>query len=141
MSTSSSPPPKPSTSTQPPVLHLLFFASAQSATRLSSLDFPLPSSSPPSSTPYTLPQLTKDLASQFPKLASVLETSSWAVNEEMVGEEEVAGWVLNEGDTVGVLPPVSVNLAPREDDIDAIFTLRLYNLLIEGRGAQSPRPS
>jgi len=89
-------------------LQLLFFASAQSATRLSTLDFPLPpSSSSTTSTPYTLPQLARDLAQQFPKLAQVLETSSWAVNEEMVGEEEVEGWVLQGGETVAILPPVS----------------------------------
>lgn len=99
LSESTTPPPKP--------LRLLFFASAQSATRLSSLEIPLPPASSLSSEPYTLTKLAQDLAQQFPKLGPVLETSNWAVNEEMVGEEDVEGFVLNGGETVGVLPPVS----------------------------------
>ena len=91
------------TPVQPKPLTLLFFASASSATTLSTLSYPLPSSP----NPYTLSSLGADLAKRFPKLAAVLETSSWAVNEEMVGEEEAEGWVLKGGETVAVLPPVS----------------------------------
>ena len=93
----------------PKPLTILFFASAQTATSLSTLSFPLPTSerSPSSSQPYTLSKLSIDLVERFPKLGKVLESASWAVDEEMVGEEEVGGWVLRGGETVAVLPPVS----------------------------------
>ena len=96
----------------PKPLTILFFASAQTATSLSTLSFPLPqtpapSSTPPQPQPYTLSNLAADLVERFPKLGKVLESASWAVDEEMVGEEEVGGWVLKGGETVAVLPPVS----------------------------------
>jgi molybdopterin converting factor small subunit len=92
------------TSTSPPTLQVLFFASAKDATRTSSLALPLPSSS----TPYTLSKLAKDIVERYPgKLVKILETCTWAVNEEMVPDEEVEGHVLKGGDVVAVLPPVS----------------------------------
>jgi len=83
-------------------LTVLFFASAQDAVGgLSSLSLTLSSSS------STLPHLAELLAQKYPALGRVLRSSSWAVNEVMVGEEEVEGFKLKEGDVVAVLPPVS----------------------------------
>jgi molybdopterin converting factor small subunit len=93
-----------STSAPSPTIQVLFFASAKDAARTPSLSLPLPSSS----TPYTLSHLAKDLVGRYPgKLVNILETSTWAVNEEMVPDEEVEGQVLRGGDVVAVLPPVS----------------------------------
>lgn len=60
----------------------------------------------------TLGELAKVLVGCFPKLRRVLETCSWAINEEMVDDDDVGGvGVLNRrlegGDIVAVLPPVS----------------------------------
>jgi molybdopterin converting factor small subunit len=83
-------------------LTVLLFASAQDAVGgLSSLSLTLPSSS------STLLHLAELLAQKYPALGRVLRSSSWAVNEVMVGEEEVEGFELKEGDVVAVLPPVS----------------------------------
>ena len=51
--------------------------------------------------------LSKLLVERYPRLRPVLETSNWAVNEEMVDDEAVATLILVPGDTVAVLPPVS----------------------------------
>lgn len=83
------------------LLTVLFFASAQDAANgLASLSHPIPH-------PATLASLALALGTQYPALVEVLRTSSWAVNEEMVPDEEVATWSLKEGDVVAVLPPVS----------------------------------
>lgn len=81
---------------------VLFFASAASATSVNSLSLP-----PSDVTPSTLEALSKLLVERYPRLRPVLETSNWAVNEEMVDDEAVATLTLVPGDTVAVLPPVS----------------------------------
>lgn len=80
-------------------LTLLFFASAQDAVRQASLAYTTDAA--------TLPVLAVELAIKYPALEAVFKSSGWAVNEEMVAEDEVQGWTLAEGDVVAVLPPVS----------------------------------
>jgi molybdopterin converting factor small subunit len=111
---------------------VLYFAAAQTETGLFSEDIPLTAFSPHASSPTQrqnagelngkdistaaqaaprLSDLGTILISRHPstKLAEVLESSAWSVNEEMVSDDpdEIAPIRLKAGDVVAVIPPVS----------------------------------
>lgn len=108
---------------------VLYFAAAQMETQLFSEEIPLSdiAPSPPDSTSLSPPQsphladLTAALVARHPntRLASVLESSAWSLNEEMVPDDadgentgdpneiNVGNVVLKAGDVVAVIPPVS----------------------------------
>lgn len=109
---------------------MLYFAGAQTETKLFSEDIPLTAFPPhyppiqhasganvePPDTTQTqigpkLSDLGAVLISRHPntKLAEVLESSAWSVNEEMVPDDpnEIVAVRLNAGDVVAVIPPVS----------------------------------
>lgn len=102
---------------------VLYFAAAQTATDRYSeaiaLDDVLAystafSSSESASPPNTVPlsALAPYLSSLYPtssatSLSSILASSAWSVNEEMIPEEDVEQTVLRKGDVVAVIPPVS----------------------------------
>ncbi|CED82768.1 ThiamineS/Molybdopterin converting factor subunit 1 [Phaffia rhodozyma] len=90
-------------------VHVLFFASAEDAAGCSRTDVSLPAvvDSATADPGFSLTQLSIILAIKFPKLGKVLETSTWAVDEELVPDEDVDTVLLNEGSVVAVLPPVS----------------------------------
>lgn len=123
-----------STSNSGPTGHIasitvLYFAAAQTETQLFSEEIPLSVIAPLSSdlmsslaprSPH-LSDLAATLVARYPhtKLASVLESSAWSLNEEMVpddadgesmgapNEMNVRNVVLKAGDVVAVIPPVS----------------------------------
>lgn len=82
---------------------LLYFASARTALSLSSEQIPLPSSS------FALSSLGDLLLQRHPEAAqelkAVLVKSAWSVNEEIVFDPEEC--ILQNGDVVAVIPPVS----------------------------------
>lgn len=89
-------------------LTVLLFASAQDAAGgLASLALALSPSSQSSFLSPTLADLAIELIRLYPALERVLASSGWAVNELMVGEDEVGRLELSESDVVAVLPPVS----------------------------------
>jgi len=96
-----------------PEITVLYFASASTATGLTTERVTLPPS-PTSDTapasepaPFPLTALADLLVARHPKttLASVLAQSSWAVNEEMVDDPEAV--FLRGGEEVAVICPVS----------------------------------
>ncbi len=85
----------------PGQFNILYFASAASFTRKPSENFPAP-------VPVT--ELFDFLEEKYPGIKkSVLSSSALTVNLEYVDVEEdaAAGMVIEEGDEVGIIPPVS----------------------------------
>ncbi len=85
----------------PGQFNILYFASAASFTRKPSENFPAP-------VPVT--ELFDFLEKKYPGIKkSVLSSSALTVNLEYVDVEEdaAAGMVIEEGDEVGIIPPVS----------------------------------
>lgn len=82
---------------------VLYFASAKTAVSLSSESVELPRS------PFMLSELPAFLLERHPaaagELSGVLSRSALAVNEEI--EDQPEKRILQSGDTVAVLPPVS----------------------------------
>lgn len=87
---------------------MLYFASARTALDVQSEKITL--SRPHDGTPITLAVLIKYLLASHKDRASelqaVIDKSAWSVNEEIVLDEQTA-CVLQSGDVVAIIPPVS----------------------------------
>lgn len=85
-------------------LKVLFFASAREAvgglTELW-LDFP------DDKTTTTTRRLRLVLAKRYPNLAETMSTITLAVNEEYVDDDDDNDVILQDGDTVALIPPIS----------------------------------
>jgi len=82
---------------------ILYFASAKSATGTPSETIQLPH------TAYPLSSLAALLTSLHPEtnLEQVLRVSAWSVDAEMVPTDEISTRLLQGGEEVAVIPPVS----------------------------------
>jgi len=93
----------------PAEITVLYFAAASTATGLTAERVPLPPPGPESkdAPAFPLTALAALLSARHPstKLGEVLESSSWAVNEEMV--DDPAAVFLRGGEEVAVICPVS----------------------------------
>jgi len=92
------------------LITVLYFAAAQTATGIFSELIPIPLSDPSSGPAgIRLSDLPAMLVSRHPgtNLESVLSTSAWSVNAEMVDAEDVGGVLLRGGEEVAVICPVS----------------------------------
>lgn len=90
-------------------IHVLYFAAAKEAVGSGKQDVQLPEM------PFALSKLGEYLAEEIRKsgkgdakaFQSVLEKSRWSVNEDMIEEEEVGKLMLQGGEDVAIIPPVS----------------------------------
>ena len=85
-----------------PIITVLYFAAASTATGMTVEQVPLPSHEP-----LSLSSLSELLVSRHPGkgLDKVLASSQWSVDEEMVDEPEKV--VLKGGEEIAVICPVS----------------------------------
>ena len=92
-----------SDATSKPTITILYFAAALTATGLGSECITLPS------TEFKLSDLSSFLTGRYPEtnLEKILRTSRWAVDAEMVEEEEESDFLLKDGQEVAVICPVS----------------------------------
>ena len=94
---------KTNDTTNYPTITILYFAAALTATGLGSERITLSSSS------FKLSDLPAFLAHRYPdtNLEKILKTSRWAVDAEMVDEEDESAFLLKDGQEVAVICPVS----------------------------------
>jgi molybdopterin synthase sulfur carrier subunit len=88
---------------------VLYFAGAQTATGLFSETIPIPHTTDDSSPGLPLSNLSSILSERHSKsnLKSILETSAWSIDAEMIDPDDVPNIVLKGGEEVAVICPVS----------------------------------